>query len=398
MSVRSLSAFFAFTIATLGVLLVRGQNPQASQSTPSGTDGASSAQSLILQEADGEHWLRRPGGQTAAGGPGPIPEFIIKIDKQNGNAEDFLALTEILKPGALIPFHKHHNAEEVLILEEAGATVTVGDKRAVAGPHSIVFIPRETWVSVTNTGSGPIHLYALFSRQGFEEYLRARSVRPGEPLTPLTAEELHRAQEKGHATYWDLPKGPYPPGVPPQSTGASTQSPSSPTPLILQENDGEHRLRRPGGPIGSGSVPEFIIKLDKQNGNAEDFYVGTETMNPGGMIPFHKHHNSEEVVILEEGGATVTVGDKRAVADPHSIVFIPRETWVSITNTGNGPIHLYALFSRQGFENFLRARSVRPGEPLTPLTPEEVRHAVDEGHVTPWDTSKGRYPPGVPHP
>jgi mannose-6-phosphate isomerase-like protein (cupin superfamily) len=183
-----------------------------------------------------------------------------------------------------------------------------------------------------------------------------------------------------------------------ESGAASTNSQSSATPLILQEGDGEHRIRRPGGPTGSGSVSEFIIKVDKQNGNAEDFYVGTEVMNPGAMIPFHKHHNSEEVVIMEEGGATVTVGDKRAVTGPHAVVFIPRETWVSIVNTGNTPIHLCALFSRQGFENFLRARSVRPGEPLTPLTPEEVRRAAEEGHVTPWDTSRGAYPPSVPHP
>ena len=181
-----------------------------------------------------------------------------------------------------------------------------------------------------------------------------------------------------------------------QSTAATAQTPSPATPLILQEDDGEHRLRRPGGPAGSGSVPGFIIKIDKQNGNAEDFYVGYEILNPGAMIPFHKHHNSEEVVIFEEGGATVTVGDKRAVAGPHSIVFIPRETWVSITNTGDKPIRGYYLFSRQGFENFLRARSVRPGEPLTPLTPEEVRRAAEDGHVLPWDTSKGPYPPGVP--
>jgi mannose-6-phosphate isomerase-like protein (cupin superfamily) len=184
---------------------------------------------------------------------------------------------------------------------------------------------------------------------------------------------------------------------PSQSTAASTPSLSAPLSLILQEGDGERRLR-PGGPTGSGSVAEFIIKIDKQNGNAEDFYVGYEVLNSGAMIPSHKHRNSEEVVILEEGGATVTVGDKRAVAGPHSIVFIPRETWVQITNTGNSPIHLYGLFSRQGFENFLRARSVRPGEPLTPLTPEEVRRAAEEGHVTPWDTSKGPYPPGIPHP
>jgi hypothetical protein len=53
-----------------------------------------------------------------------------------------------------------------------------------------------------------------------------------------------------------------------QSPAASTQSTASPTPLILEENDGEHRLRRPQGPAGSESVPEFIIKIDKLNGNA----------------------------------------------------------------------------------------------------------------------------------
>ena len=185
---------------------------------------------------------------------------------------------------------------------------------------------------------------------------------------------------------------------PSQSQTASPHSASHPISLILQENDGEHRLRRPGGPAHSGSVPEFIIKIDKQNGHAEDFYVGAELLKAGAVIPFHKHHNSEEVVIMEEGGATVTVGDKRAVAGPHSIVFIPRETWVSIANTGTGPIHLYALFSRQGFENFLRARSVRPGEPLTPLAPGELRRAEVAGYVTAWDTAKGPYPPGVPRP
>jgi mannose-6-phosphate isomerase-like protein (cupin superfamily) len=71
-------------------------------------------------------------------------------------------------------------------------------------------------------------------------------------------------------------------------------------------------------------VPEFFIKIDKHNANAEDFYVGSEILKPGGMTPSRKHHNSEEVVVLEEGGATVTVGNKLAVAGPHSS-FLSRE-------------------------------------------------------------------------
>ncbi len=214
MPLRSLAVFVALTTATLGVFLVRAENARAPQPTSASTDSLSSPQSLILQANDGEHLLRRPKGQTAAAGPGTIPEFIMKIDKQNGGAEDFVMLTEDLKPGAVINFHKHHNAEEVLIFEEGGATVTVGDKRGLAGPSAVVFIPRDTWVSVTNTANHPIHLYALFSRPGFEGYLRARSVHPGEPLTPMTPEELHSAEEHGHCTFWDDSKGPYPPGVP----------------------------------------------------------------------------------------------------------------------------------------------------------------------------------------
>ena len=37
-----------------------------------------------------------------------------------------------------------------------------------------------------------------------------------------------------------------------------------------------------------------------------------------------------------------------------------------------------------------REKTSRPGEPLTPLTSEEARGAAEDGHVTPWDTSKGR--------
>lgn len=176
MPLRSLSASLGFAIATVAVVVVSAQNPQAPQATGSNT--ASSAHSLILQEGDGEHRLRRPGGPT---GSSSVSEFTIKIDEQNGNAEDFYVGSEILKPGAMIPFNKHDNAEQALIMEEGGATVTVGDKRAVTGPHSIVFVPRDTWLSITNTGSAPIRLYAVFSRQGFENFLRARSARPGEP-------------------------------------------------------------------------------------------------------------------------------------------------------------------------------------------------------------------------
>jgi mannose-6-phosphate isomerase-like protein (cupin superfamily) len=108
---------------------------------------------------------------------------------------------------------RHHNAEEILILEEGGATVVVGDKWAVTGPHSITFIPRDTWISATNKGKENIHTIAIFSRQGFDRYMRSIGAKPGTPISPVSPDELPRLRALGHATYWDTSKGPYPPGV-----------------------------------------------------------------------------------------------------------------------------------------------------------------------------------------
>ena len=149
-------------------------------------------QSQILQEGDGEH-LVHSSGQLSG-----VP-FIIKLDGQNGNTQDFFVFTEILARGQSIPFHKHDNAEEILIVENGDATVIVGDKRAVAAAHSIVFIPRDTWISATNTGAQDIHLISVFSRHGFERYLRSISVKPGEPANPVRSDQLPRLRALGHS-------------------------------------------------------------------------------------------------------------------------------------------------------------------------------------------------------
>ncbi len=181
----------------------------------------------------------------------------------------------------------------------------------------------------------------------------------------------------------------------PQSTTQTSRGSTPPHPLILQENDGEHLVRRLTGPTGGWP---FTIKLDGQNGNTQDFFVFASTMAPGQTIPFHKHDNAEEILFVEEGGATVIVGDQRALAGPRSIVFIPRDTWISATNSSNHDIHELAIFSRHGYEQYMRALGVKQGEPMTPLSPDELTRLRALGHSMYWDTSKGPYPPGVAHP
>lgn len=168
----------------------------------------------------------------------------------------------------------------------------------------------------------------------------------------------------------------------------------SSVPLILQKDEGDHLVHR-AGPLGG--VP-FTIKVDSRFGNSEDFFVFAETLAPGQTIPFHKHHNAEELLLFDEAGARVIVGDKSGNAGQNSLVFIPRDTWISATNAGTSPIHLLAIFSRHGFETYMRAISGKPGEALKPLNQDELTRLRALGHATYWDTSKGVYPPGVAHP
>ena len=197
--------FLTTTVALAGASLselAHGGEPGARRSR------RRAPQPLILQEEDGERLVRRAG--PTAGWP-----FLIKLDGAQGGTRVFFVFTDVMAPGGSIPWHMHDNAEEILILEEGGAEVMVGDKRAEAGPRSIVFIPRNTWVSATNKSAHDIHVVAVFSRHGFEDYMRAISVRPGEPLTPVSPEELTRLRTRGHATYWDPANGTAPPGTAP---------------------------------------------------------------------------------------------------------------------------------------------------------------------------------------
>jgi hypothetical protein len=52
-------------------------------------------------------------------------------------------------------------------------------------------------------------------------------------------------------------------------------------------------------------------------------------------------------------------------------VFIPADTWISVANTGKDAIHMVFVFSAPGFEDFMRAESVREGQAATPLTKAE---------------------------
>jgi mannose-6-phosphate isomerase-like protein (cupin superfamily) len=152
------------------------------------------------------------------------------------------------------------------------------------------------------------------------------------------------------------------------------------TPLVLQPADGEHRMRRPPPASLSTLAAPFIIKLDEQNGGAKDFVIFTEEVPAGQTISPHRHPHSEEVLFIHAGTGTAWLDGKEAKIGPGTIIFMPVNTGVRLTNDGKEPISLVAIFSRPGFDKYQRDISVPVGEAAKPLTVEEL-NAIRARHT-----------------
>jgi quercetin dioxygenase-like cupin family protein len=150
-------------------------------------------------------------------------------------------------------------------------------------------------------------------------------------------------------------------------------------PLILEKDDGEHRVRRPREtPMPTA---EFTIKVDPKNGGSRHLVLGTETIPPCGQIARHKHLGQDEIVLIQTGSAHVWLGSEERDVHAGSVVFIPSETWIGLKNTGDENINLVFVFSAPGFEEFQRCVSVPAGSPAPPLSREEFKACQHEGHI-----------------
>src|SRR5271154_1103183 len=171
-------------------------------------------------------------------------------------------------------------------------------------------------------------------------------------------------------------------GTPPPSQTSQTANPVKAVPLVLEKDEGERRVVRgwPGHPDPGES---FILKVDPKNGASSHLVFLTASLAPGKEIVTHRHPDADEILFLQNGTARVHLGD--IVRDVHAgaTVFIPANTWIAVSNIGSDSIELLSIFSAPGFEEYMRAGSVREGEknvPLSPADDEEIQkqhsHAV----------------------
>jgi quercetin dioxygenase-like cupin family protein len=141
-------------------------------------------------------------------------------------------------------------------------------------------------------------------------------------------------------------------------------------PLILEKNEGERRVWRgwPGHPDPGSS---FVLKVDPKNGSSSHLVFGTVDLPSGEKIYTHRHPGSDEILFLQTGTARVHLGDSVREVHAGATVFIPADTWISVSNIGVDVISLVFVFAAPGFEDFMRAASVREGQKNVPMSKAE---------------------------
>ena len=142
------------------------------------------------------------------------------------------------------------------------------------------------------------------------------------------------------------------------------------TPLILEKNQGERRVVR-GWPGHPDPGEAFILKVDPKNGGSSHMVFLTGDLAPGGEIVSHKHPEADEILYLQTGTARVHLGEVVREVHAGATVFVPAGTLISLSNIGKDVIGLAVIFSAPGFEDFMRAGSVREGEKNVPLSQAE---------------------------
>jgi quercetin dioxygenase-like cupin family protein len=161
----------------------------------------------------------------------------------------------------------------------------------------------------------------------------------------------------------------------PRPTAVYSVSSTTPPPgegVILQQSEGERRVRRLPPTVLSTLTSPVILKVDRRNGGSPDFVMFTEDIPPGQAIAPHHHEHADEILFIHRGTGVVELGSRSATVATGATIYIPPNTRVSLRNNGTEPLSIIAIFAKPGFDDFLRALTVPEGEHATPLTVDEL--------------------------
>src|SRR3712207_3987460 len=105
------------------------------------------------------------------------------------------------------------------------------------------------------------------------------------------------------------------------------------TPCMIRSDEGEPLRLRP--PSRSGQV---TIKVDPLQCGSRAFSMGTQHLEPGAAIPVHLHESQEELLVIQSGQGSATLGEREQDVRPGTVIYVPEGTWHGVRSTGPEPL------------------------------------------------------------
>ena len=138
--------------------------------------------------------------------------------------------------------------------------------------------------------------------------------------------------------------------------------------IVVRENEGIHLL------TGRRKVP-ITVKISKEKHGVEGISFCVEDQNPGRKMRIHKHLNHDELIFIHKGAGTLSLDEETIDLKAGDVVFIPRDTWHGLDNTGNENLKMVFQYSPAGFEEYFIENGTLAGMTPKERTAEEYASA-----------------------
>jgi mannose-6-phosphate isomerase-like protein (cupin superfamily) len=139
--------------------------------------------------------------------------------------------------------------------------------------------------------------------------------------------------------------------------------------IVVREAGGTHIL------TGRRKVP-ITIKLSKAKHSLDAISFCVEDQSPGTKMRIHKHMNNDEIIFIQKGEGTLTLGEESIEVKSGDVVFVPRGVWHGLHNTSKENLRMVFQYSPAGFEEYFMENGTEVGMPAKVKT--EAEYAITE--------------------
>ena len=111
---------------------------------------------------------------------------------------------------------------------------------------------------------------------------------------------------------------------------------------IFQPGAGEVLVTQPPT---AGTV---TILVDPENAGSTNFCTLIQTLDPGGVVPVHRHETAEQVLYFLSGRGRAVVAGHEIDVSPGTVVHLPRTIEHGFSNSGDEPLSVLETTSPPG--------------------------------------------------